>query len=143
MPDIFHSFPIKASRAQVFRAISTAAGLNSRWTKTCEGNPAQGAEYMLGFGPEYDWKATVSRCVPDSEFELEFTSADADWQGTRLTFRLAEKDGVTDVTFRHRAWPETNEHYRISCFCWAMYLRLLKRNVEFGEVVPYEDRLDV
>jgi hypothetical protein len=24
-----------------------------------------------------------------------------------------------------------------------MYLRLLKRYVEFGEVVPYEDRLEV
>jgi hypothetical protein len=34
-------------------------------------------------------------------------------------------------------------HYRTSSFCWAMYLRLLKRYVEHGEVVPYEKRLDV
>ncbi|MCH8956850.1 SRPBCC domain-containing protein, partial [candidate division KSB1 bacterium] len=38
---------------------------------------------------------------------------------------------------------EANEHYRVSCYCWAMYLRLLKRYVEHGETVPYEDRLDV
>jgi len=29
-----------------------------------------------------------------------------------------------------------------SCYCWAMYLRLLARHVERGEVVPYEARLD-
>jgi hypothetical protein len=30
-----------------------------------------------------------------------------------------------------------------SSYCWAMYLRLLRRNVEAGEVVPYAQRLDV
>jgi hypothetical protein len=58
-------------------------------------------------------------------------------------FLLQEKDGLTQVSFHHTGWPENNEHYRISCYCWAMYLRLLKRYVEYGEVVPYEDRLEV
>ena len=35
------------------------------------------------------------------------------------------------------------EHFRISSYCWAMYLRVLKRGVEFGEAVPYKDRLNV
>ena len=32
---------------------------------------------------------------------------------------------------------------RTSCYCWVMYLRILKRYVEHGEMVPYERRLDV
>jgi Activator of Hsp90 ATPase homolog 1-like protein len=32
---------------------------------------------------------------------------------------------------------------KISSYCWAMYLRILKRYVEFGEEVPYEKRLQV
>ncbi len=60
-----------------------------------------------------------------------------------MKFRLDEKEGVTEVRFHHLGWLEDNEHYRISCYGWAMYLRLLKRYVEYGEVVPYEDRLDV
>lgn len=143
MPDIFHNFPVKAKRAEVFRAVSTSEGLASWWTLSCAGEPVTGTEYEMGFGPEFDWRAVVSRCVPDSEFEFELTKADEDWRGTRLGFRLKEKDGVTEVDFHHVAWPEDNEHYRVSCFCWAMYLRLMKRYVEFGEVVPYEDRLDV
>ena len=40
-------------------------------------------------------------------------------------------------------WPTPHEHCRISSFCWAMYLRILKRHLEFGENVPYVQRLDV
>jgi hypothetical protein len=47
------------------------------------------------------------------------------------------------VRFHHTGWPQSNDHYRISCYCWAMYLRLLKRNVERGEVVPFGQRLEV
>ena len=35
-----------------------------------------------------------------------------------------------------------NEHWRISCYCWAMYLRLIRRYLEYGETIPYESRLD-
>lgn len=143
MPDIFHYFPIKAARQKVFQAISTPAGLDTWWTKRSAGEPVEGAEYELWFGPEYDWRAVVSRCVPDCEFELEMTSAQADWQRTRVGFALEEQAGVTQVRFHHTDWPESNEHYRISNCCWAAYLRLLRRYVEHGEVVPYEDRLDV
>ena len=50
---------------------------------------------------------------------------------------------VTQVRFRHVGWPSTNDHYRISCYCWAAYLRILRRYLEHGERVPYEKRLDV
>jgi uncharacterized protein YndB with AHSA1/START domain len=142
MADIFHHFPIKASRQQVFQAIATPEGLDAWWTKRSSGNPVEGAEYELWFSPEHDWRAVVSRCVPDSEFELEMTRAQEDWLGTRVGILLNEKDGVTEVRFHHTGWPESNEHYRGSCYSWAMYLRLLKRHVEQGEFVPYEDRLD-
>ncbi len=143
MPDIFHNFPIKGSAQDIFDAISAPKGLDSWWSKTSVAEPANGAEYKLGFGSGYEWTAKVTEWVPNSEFELTLTEADGDWRGTRVGFHLREADGVTEVSFHHLAWPEANEHYRISCFCWAMYLRLLKRYVEFGEVVLYEDRLEV
>jgi hypothetical protein len=85
----------------------------------------------------------ATRYIPDTELELKLSRADEDFQETRLGFLLEGKDGAVNVRFYHTGWPDANEHYRISCFCWAMYLRLLKRYVEFGEVVPYEDRLSV
>ena len=141
MPDIFHDFPIAASAARVFDGISTPAGLDEWWTRRSAGKPEPGAEYMLEFGSEYDWRARVARVQPQRSFELEITRADGDWNGTRVGFELAQKGAATQVCFHHTGWPRDNEHYRISCYCWAMYLRILRRHLEHGERVPYEQRL--
>ncbi len=59
-----------------------------------------------------------------------------------MGFALAPMEGGTHVAFSHTGWPAANAHFRTSSFCWAMYLRLFKRYVEAGEVVPYARRLD-
>jgi uncharacterized protein YndB with AHSA1/START domain len=143
MADIMQDFPTKATASQVFQAVSTPQGLDRWWTKKSAGKPAEGEEYELWFGAQYDWRARVTHCIPDSEFELQMTRADADWMGTRVGFRLDPKNGNTWVRFYHTGWPTANEHYRISCHCWALYLRILRRYLEHGESVPYEQRLDV
>jgi uncharacterized protein YndB with AHSA1/START domain len=140
MADIFLDFPINAPRNRVFDAISTADGLAKWWTKRTTGKPRLGCVYELWFGPEYDWRAVVSIYVEGTEFEFEIKESMKDWEGTQVGFRLEESKGVTQVRFHHTGWPEANDHFRGSTFCWALYLRLLKRYVEFGEVVPYEDR---
>jgi uncharacterized protein YndB with AHSA1/START domain len=143
VPDICQDFPINATPDKVFRAVSTPRGLDEWWTARSSGQPSEGAEYELWFGPEYDWRARVTRCVPDSEFELEMLRADADWTGTRVGFRLESRPPGTWVRFWHTGWPDANEHYRVSCHCWAMYLRILRRYLDHGESVPYERRLEV
>jgi uncharacterized protein YndB with AHSA1/START domain len=142
MADIFHNFPINVSAERVFKGVATPTGLNSWWTKSSTGKPATGEVYRLFFGEGYDWKAVVSRCVADKEFELTITEADADWENTKVGFSLIDKNGTTEMHFCHTGWKEDNNHYRTSCYCWAMYLRILKRYLEFGEEVLYENRLD-
>ena len=143
MADIRHVFLIHAPRSVVFQALSSPNGLDAWWTQRASGEPVVGSTYQLGFGADHHWQAIVRRCVPDAEFELEFTSAGADWMGTRVAFELEQKDATTHVRFDHTGWPTANDHYHSSNYCWAMYLRLLKRYVEHGEVAPYEERLEV
>ncbi|MGE5230173.1 MAG: SRPBCC family protein [Deltaproteobacteria bacterium] len=142
MPDIFHDFPIKVPPSRVFRAVTAPSELDQWWTARSTGEARLGAEYELWFGPTYDWRGKVARCQPEAEFELELTRADEEWLGTRVGFRLQATDGGTAVRFYHTGWPKQTEHYRISCYCWAMYLRALRRYLEQGERVPYERRLD-
>ena|ERR1035437_4816876 len=143
MADIVHELTVKAVPERVFEAIATAKGMDCWWTMSATGEPRENAEYALGFGLRFDWRARVTRSVPASEFELTMTDADSDWMGTRVTYRL-EPTGraATRIRFSHTGWPVENQHWRISCYCWAMYLRLLRRYVELGEVVPYPQRLD-
>ncbi len=142
MADIYHDFPINAPLERVYAAVSTPQGLDSWWTKRSSGQPIQGAEFELWFGPGYDWRARVSQATASAEFELEIVKADQDWLGTRVGIRLESAGDKTQVRFRHTGWPVPNEHWRISTYCWAMYLRILRRSLEYGEVVPYEKRLD-
>jgi len=143
MADILHDFSIEASPDRVFQAVSTPEQLDRWWTKRSRGQPVEGAEYELWFGPDYDWRATVTRCIPESEFELQLIRADGDWIGTCVGFRLDSAANGTQVQFYHAGWAEPTEHYRVSSYCWAMYLRILRRYLEHGETVPYEKRLDV
>jgi uncharacterized protein YndB with AHSA1/START domain len=143
MPDIVLDLPIRAPLAEVLRAVSTPEGLDQWWTDRSEGTPTTGSPFRLCFGPEYDWRAVVRTFDAAGAFELEITEAEADWTGTRIGFSLSAVEGVTHVSFRHTGWSAVNEHYRVSCYCWAMYLRVLKRHLEAGEVIPYADRLDV
>lgn len=137
MADILYEFPVAASAARVFAALSTAEGLDAWWTLAA----VVGDGYELGFGAGYEWRAEVVERKEGVAFVLRMTVADDDWRGTLVGFRLEEREGVTWVGFSHTGWPEANRHYRVSAFCWAMYLRLLKRYCETGEVMGYAGRL--
>jgi len=142
MPDIVQELTVNVPPQRVFEAMATPQGLAHWWTKNSAGEPKQGAEYTLDFGPEYEWKGKVTRFTPDSAFELEMTKAHQDWMGTRVGCELGpEGKNSTRVRFYHTGWPEGNEHWRVSCYCWAMYLRIMRRFLEYGETVPYENRL--
>jgi uncharacterized protein YndB with AHSA1/START domain len=143
MADILQDFPIAAPPARVFEAISSPKLIDEWWTLTCTGNPVLGASYHLDFGPTYQWQAEVTKAEPGLAFELTMTGADSDWTGTRVGFELAPSESGTHVRFYHTGWPVENAHFRTSCHCWAMYLRILRRYIEHGESVPYHQRLDV
>ena len=143
MPDIYHHFLVKSSPAKVFENIVTSKGLDNWWTKNSQARPEPGGMYTLDFGSGYIWKAAVRKYQADQIFELEFTEADSDWVGTKVGFELFANVAKTEVHFYHTGWPMENEHFKVSSYCWAMYLRILKRYTELGERVAYEKRLDV
>ncbi len=144
MADILHDLPIAAPAARVFESVSSGAGLDRWWSLRAEGRPELGDLFALDFGPGYDdWRARVTICEPPRRFELEPVTAMPDWMGTRVRFELASPTpDTTQLRFAHLGWAAPTEHFRVASYCWAMYLRLLRRSVETGEVVPWAQRLD-
>jgi uncharacterized protein YndB with AHSA1/START domain len=143
MADVLHDFFIKAGTEKVFAAISESAQIDNWWSLHCAGQPTMGGEYHLFFGEPWDWRARVTRFEPGSAFEWHMTEAMDDWIGTRVGFDLSATEGGTKVRFYHRGWAEESEHFRISSYCWAQLLHLLKRWVEAGEVMPHAERLEL
>lgn len=144
MYEILHDFPVAAARTKVFEAVATEQGLERWWTRSSEGRTEVGAEWRLYFDPEFDWRGSVTRLETDRLIEWEITRADTEWTGTRVSVELSDHPGgLTWVRFSHSAWRTAGEHFRISSYCWAMYLRLLKQWLQGGETVPYDRRLEV
>ena len=143
MPDILHDFPVNAPIERVYDAFATPAGLDAWWTLRARGEVRVGAIWELFFGDVYDWRAVVRRAEFGRLIEWTMGASDADWRGTQVGVELTPSEHGTHVRFWHTGWPEANAHYRTSSYCWAMYLRLLKRWLENGELVEYARRLDV
>ena len=143
MPDILHNLTIQSSTENVYDVIATPKGLDAWWTKSSSGHPEFGAEYQLYFSNDYDWRAIVLENDENTSFALEVTVADKDWTGTKIKFFLTDTGDSTDLSFKHTGWKETNDHFRVSSYCWAKYLRLLKKFIEEGVVVPYDERENI
>ena len=143
MADILQDFPILVPPNRVFEAVTQPSLLDQWWTLRSSGQPTIGATYELDFGPSYSLARFVTRSWPGEAFELRMTHADRDWMDTLVGFDFSPSGSGTQVRFYHRGWPEANEHYRTSCHCWALYLRILRRHLEFGDTVPYDKRLAV
>ncbi len=141
--EIIHYFQINSSIESVFETISSARGISKWWSRKTTGYSELGALLELEFTDKIRWQAQVTQMVPPTEFEIILTRSDPDWLDSTVGFQLSSGLQAVDVKFYHKGWKEANDHYYLSCYCWAMYLRILKRYVEFEEFVEYEQRLIV
>ncbi len=140
MYHILHDLQINAKPSQVFSMISTPRGLNKWWTLDAEGAPEKGERYRFFFAEEYDWAGIITKVEVEDYIEWEMIDCDEDWDGTIVGFELSPSEKGTHVNFYHKNWKSDNDHFRTSSYCWATYLRLLKRYIEHDEFVPYDHR---
>ncbi|MEM7551836.1 MAG: SRPBCC domain-containing protein [Bacteroidota bacterium] len=138
--DIHHDLQINTSPKKVFDAISMPKHLINWWPEKCTGKPGLNSEYNFHFTDEYNWYGKVSKCEPNTAFHIKMTKADEDWNPTSFGFDLIEDNGKALVKFWHRGWPECNDHFRRSSFCWALLLKGLKDYVEKNIIIPFEER---
>jgi uncharacterized protein YndB with AHSA1/START domain len=137
---IYHDLVIKASTQAVYEAVTDPGKLCDWWTLNCSGHPELGAEYNFYFSPQYDWFGKVMKCEPERTFHIKMTKSDSDWEPTSFGFDLQENEGGVQLKFWHVGWPQCNDHYRRSSYCWAMLLHGLKNYIEKGVIVPFEER---
>jgi uncharacterized protein YndB with AHSA1/START domain len=140
MADIYQKFNINESMQHVFDGFCSPRQLNNWWTKRCSGKPQMNELYNFYFSDEYNWYAKVIHVVPGKELTWQMTGAMEDWMGTLVGFVLAPEKSGTSVSFFHKNWQETNDHFAITTFCWGQLLNGLKNYLEKGEIIPFEKR---
>ena len=137
---IYHNIPINSTPEKVFGAISQPDQLVNWWPLKCSGKPELGAEYNLNFTDAYNWYGKVAKVEKNRLFFIKMTRSDADWDPTTFGFEIELKDQGVWLKFCHSDWPEANDHFKHSSYCWAILLNGLKKYVEKGVVIPFEER---
>lgn len=140
MNAIYHNLLIDAPLEKVFKAVAYPTEIEHWWALKCTGTPKLGEVYNLFFGEPYDWYGEVTKCQENSSFYIKMTKADTDWTPTTFGFDLEAKEKGTYLRFFHKDWPQINDHFKHSSFCWAQLINGLKNYVEKGEIIPFEQR---
>ncbi len=138
--NIYHNLFIKASQEAVFNAVSIPKHLDNWWSLKSSGTSELGAEYNLNFTDEYHWFCKVSKLELNKLIAFKMTVSDKDWDSTTFQFELEPHNEGTMLKFSHVNWPEANDHFKYSSFCWAMLLNGLKNYLEKGLIIPFEAR---
>jgi uncharacterized protein YndB with AHSA1/START domain len=149
MADIIHRIGIKASEAQVYKAISTLEGLAKWWTEEVEGDEQLGGKIEFTFRSENgeikgQMIMEVSQLNPGKNVHWNCTEGPEEWIGTCITFDLSKQDDQVILIFGHRKWREAVEFTAHCSMKWAVFLLSLREYVETGKgkPSPYDLKID-
>jgi hypothetical protein len=125
--DLTLSFRVPRGAREVFDAINR---VDAWWIGQVEGSfDTEGAEFTYAYEPYHRTVQRVTQLVPGKriawevlESAIRFVDDGEEWKGTQITFDIAEKDGETEVLFKH-----TGLTPKLACFenCkagWAHYV---------------------
>ena len=140
MANIFHTFYTTATPDEVYDTFCTPLHLNNWWTLESEGTPQVNEIYRLYFGEPYDWRVKVTIALRGKQFEWKVLDADQDWNPTRFGIEISALTNKTKIDFYHLDWPEGNDHYKHSSYCWALLLHGMKRYMEANDIIPFVQR---
>jgi uncharacterized protein YndB with AHSA1/START domain len=133
-----HRITVNAPQADVFRAITTQAGLKGWYTPTPEGEPVHGRKLKLHFktkeGP-FEWKVTERN--PGSTLQWECIDGPGSAIGSTATFNLmAKDDNKTVVDLDYQGLELKNDKGRVCNTMWGALMHHLKKYVETKKADP-------
>jgi len=121
---------IKAPASTVYEALTTEKGLGEVWTNKLNVKPEVGFVNEFDFNEETLTKMKILELNKNESILWECVESDPEWVGTKVSFRLEEKNGVTTLFLKHSGWRELTEYYRWCNYNWSMFLKRLKEYCE-------------
>jgi uncharacterized protein YndB with AHSA1/START domain len=138
MPDILHLMKIRAPREKVFAAVTAQDAIRQWWTRDAVLDARVGGTGEFGFyGHRMVIKVEVSALVPPAHVAWgKVSSTGGAFDGTTISFDLAEQEGVTTLLFAHRGFTAGENNIASATTRWGFYLLSLKRFIETGRGTP-------
>jgi uncharacterized protein YndB with AHSA1/START domain len=142
MVDILHRVGITAPQDAVYRALTTAEGLASWWTRDTCGDGTAGGVLEFRFEPG-GFDMTVLEADQPERVRWEVIDGPDEWVGTHISWELRTEGDYTIVMFAHEGWREPVEFMHHCSTKWGTFLMSLKSLLETGSGAPAPDDVKV
>jgi len=141
MADMHHEIQIAASPDKIYEAIATVEGLRGWWTGDSIAEPRVGSTAEFGF---YDrrflFRMRIEELMPGKKVVWSCVGDHDEWQGTRLTWEILQRDGAIVLTFTHGDWRSTTSFFASCNTTWGMLMYRLKDYAEGKSPGPYWEK---
>jgi len=112
---------------EAFNAINNIAGW---WTDSLTGESTKmNDEFAVQFWDVHYSKQRLTEVIPGkkviwlvTDSQLNFLEDKQEWNGTTISFDIAEKDGKTEVTFTHHGLVPQIQCYKDCSNAWGGYI---------------------
>ena len=141
MKTIIHVTPIKKARSDVFRALTTQAGLSSWWSTEVTAEPRVGSIVHFRFLGDFNPDMEIVALEKPSLVKWRCVSGHDNWRDNEFEFRLEESGGATRLMFVQSYSRELDDvQYGIYNFNWGFYLDSLRLYSEEGKGKPFDPK---
>lgn len=141
MKTIIHTVHIHAAPHEVYRALTTVAGVTSWWTTEAKLEPGEGGVIEFTFVGDFHPRMKQTKLEEPAFVEWLCIAGHSNWQDNRFTFSLRDQHGETSLQFvQEYAQELDNDTYGTYNFNWGYYLNSLKQFCEEGIGTPFEVR---
>ena len=137
MTAIKHLLVINSSPEKIYSAITTKKGVATWWTEQTEIGSKVGDINIFDFGERYHNEMKILNLIPNNKVEWECLVGDKEWIGTKLIFKIEEKDNGSVLKFTHDNWKEETDFFASCNYHWGYYMRSLKLYCETGKGNPF------
>ena len=118
---------VDQSLAEVFTAINN---VKAWWTNSLEGRSQKlNDEFTVQFGDVHRSTQKLIELIPDKKVvwlitgsKLNFIQDETEWNGTKISFELSEKDNKTEIRFTHHGLTPSLECFNDCSYAWGHYI---------------------
>lgn len=143
MAEIRHRVGIQGSAAEIYRLLTTDAGLSQWWTSDTEGAGGVGSVIYFRFGDDGP-RFEVTELVTDRRVRWRhYGDMPGAWKGSEILFDLQAEEKQTIVAFSHYNWPQADDFLAHCSTKWGIFMMSLKSCVETGTGQPYPDDIHI
>jgi uncharacterized protein YndB with AHSA1/START domain len=140
---IWHEVGIKASPADIYKALTDVDQLAKWWTSDTRGESKTGKTLEFRFN-KFGQEMKVGELKAGELVRwLPTENGVPDWVGSTIEFAIIPADGQTFVQFRHSGWREKTAMYPHCSIKWAVFMLSLKDLVETGKGRPFPNDMQV